>query len=155
MTTALSAAFTPATLDYVALLPVLIIFSAAMLGVLVEAFVPRTSRYLAQVTITLVGIVAAMAALAFGAVTHRVSTAGIAGFNGTVKGSVVIDGPALFLQGALLLMSFIRDTANDQRAFLIALLVATAAMTLPQGFAIGFVAGTLLHYLPTRYTFPT
>jgi len=69
VTTALSAAFTPATLDYVALLPVLIIFSAAMLGVLVEAFVPRTSRYLAQVTITLVGIVAAMAALAFGAVT--------------------------------------------------------------------------------------
>ena len=61
----------------------------------------------------------------------------------------------ILLFEARLLMSFLRDTANDQRAFLIALLVATAAMTLPQGFAIGFVAGTLLHYLPTRYTFPT
>ncbi len=59
----------------------------------------------------------------------------------------------ILLFEALLLMSFLRDTANDQRAFLIALLVATAAMTLPQGFAIGFVVGTLLHYLPVRYTF--
>lgn len=59
----------------------------------------------------------------------------------------------ILLFEALLLMSFLRDTANDQRAFLIALLVAAAAMTLPQGFAIGFVAGTLLHYLPARYAF--
>ena len=41
MSTALPAAFTPASLDYVALLPVLIVFGAAMLGVLVEAFLPR------------------------------------------------------------------------------------------------------------------
>lgn len=59
----------------------------------------------------------------------------------------------ILLFEALVLMSFLRDTAADQRTFLIALLVATAAMTLPQGFAIGFVIGTLLYYLPARYTF--
>lgn len=58
----------------------------------------------------------------------------------------------ILLFEALVLMSFLRDTATDQRTFLIALLVATAAMTLPQGFAIGFVIGTLLYYLPARYT---
>ena len=79
MSTALPAAFTPASLDYVALLPVLIVFGAAMLGVLVEAFLPRSARYAAHVGITLVGLVAAMGALAFGAVSHRVATAGLAG----------------------------------------------------------------------------
>lgn len=54
---------------------------------------------------------------------------------------------------ALTLMLFIRDTAPDRRGMAIALLVATAALTLPQGFLVGFVGGTVLYYLPVRYSF--
>ena len=115
MTTALSAAFTPATMDYVALLPVLIIFSAAMIGVLIEAFMPRTSRYAAHVAVTLVGVAAALVALAFGAVTHRVGTAGLPGLGGVVKGSVIIDGPTLFLQAAILVFALLAALTLAER----------------------------------------
>lgn len=115
MSTALPAAFTPASLDYVALLPVLIVFGAAMLGVLVEAFLPRSARYAVHVGITLVGLVAAMGALAFGAVSHRVATAGLAGVGGAVKGSVIIDGPTLFLQATILLFALLAALSLAER----------------------------------------
>jgi len=115
VSTALPAAFTPASLDYVALLPVLIVFGAAMLGVLVEAFLPRSARYAVHVGITLVGLVAAMGALAFGAVSHRVATAGLAGVGGAVKGSVIIDGPTLFLQATILLFALLAALSLAER----------------------------------------
>jgi NADH-quinone oxidoreductase subunit N len=103
--TQLPAQFVPATLNYAALLPMLIVFGFALIGVLVEAFVPRTSRYAVQVAITLIALVGAFLAVVLVAVNHQTSTAGLAEGAG-VKGSVVIDGPALFLQGAVLVLSF-------------------------------------------------
>ena len=100
-----TADFVPATIDYSALLPVLIIFGVAIIGVLVEAFVPRASRYAVQVAITLIGLVAAFLALVLVSVHHQTQTAGLLGTTGDIKGSVVIDGPALFLQGAVLVLS--------------------------------------------------
>nr|WP_245988319.1 NADH-quinone oxidoreductase subunit NuoN [Flexivirga caeni] len=76
----------------------LVVFGAALVGVLVEAFLPRSRRYWAQLAITLVGIVASFLTLVLSARNHKGVTAGAA---------VVIDGPALMLQGTVLVISFL------------------------------------------------
>src|SRR5512144_1974682 len=102
------AAFTPSDLDYIALLPMLIVFGAAVLGVVAEAFVPRTYRYAVHVSLTVVALVAALLALVLGAVHHQVQSAGVPRAEGTVGvGAVVIDGPTLFIQGAVLVFSLL------------------------------------------------
>ncbi|MBT2368796.1 NADH-quinone oxidoreductase subunit NuoN [Streptomyces sp. ISL-10] len=90
-------------IEYAQLAPVLIIVGAAVLGVLVEAFVPRKARYHTQVFLTVVALAAAFAAV--------VGLA--AGGYGTTKariaamGAIAVDGPALFLQGTILLASLV------------------------------------------------
>jgi len=105
VTAAMPSEFTPATLDYGALSPLLIVLGVAIIGVLVEAFVPRKRRYVVQLGIALLGLLAAFLALVLIAVHHQVQTAGLVGVGGLVTGSVVVDGPALFLQGAVLLFA--------------------------------------------------
>jgi NADH-quinone oxidoreductase subunit N len=82
------------SVEYGLLSPMLIVFGVAIVGVLVEAFLPRRSRYGAQLVLSLGGLVAAFAAVVMLA-GHRSST---------VMGSVTVDGPTLFLQGTLLLI---------------------------------------------------
>jgi NADH-quinone oxidoreductase subunit N len=101
----LSTLFVAAKVNYGAVLPMLIIFGAAMIGVLVEAFTPRASRYRTQVGVALVGLVAALVAVAYG-VGHQGST---------LAGAVVIDGPALFLQGTILGLSILSMLAIAER----------------------------------------
>ena len=109
-------AFTPADLDYVALAPVLIVFGAAVLGVVAEAFVPRTYRYAVQVGLTVAALIAALLALVFGAVHHQVRSAGLPLPDGTVGvGAVVIDGPTLFIQGAVLVFSLLAALSLAER----------------------------------------
>ena len=55
-----AATFAAPSLDYAALLPLLIVFGAALVAVLVEAFVPRRQRFSAQIGVSLVGLVAAL-----------------------------------------------------------------------------------------------
>ncbi|HEX8931083.1 MAG TPA: NADH-quinone oxidoreductase subunit N, partial [Actinomycetota bacterium] len=57
------------SISYSGLLPVLILLGAACLGVLVEAFVPPDSRWAAQTTVAVVGLVAALVAVALAAGT--------------------------------------------------------------------------------------
>ena len=90
--------FTQADISYAAVLPMLIVFGAALVGVLFEAFLPRAQRYYAQVTLTLVAIAAAFAVLVLVSRNHRGVTAAQA---------VVIDAPALMLQGTVLLLAFL------------------------------------------------
>lgn len=101
----LATVFVATKINYGAVLPMLLIFGAAMVGVLVEAFVPRRSRYVTQVSVSLVGLVAALVAVGFGA-GHQ----GI-----TLGGAVVIDGPALFLQGTILALSVLSVLAMAER----------------------------------------
>ena len=54
--TGIPAAFTPATFNFGALLPILIVFAAAVIGVLVEAFIPRHSRFTVQVSLTVAAL---------------------------------------------------------------------------------------------------
>ncbi|HET8601729.1 MAG TPA: NADH-quinone oxidoreductase subunit NuoN [Segeticoccus sp.] len=100
------AAFTAPTINYGAVLPMLIVFGVALAGVLVEAFAPRGARYLTQVILSVLGLAAALAAIATTARTNQ----GI-----TFDGEVVIDGPALLLQGVIVALSLLAVLAMAER----------------------------------------
>ena len=93
-------------IDYGALLPMLILFGAACVGVLVEAFTPRRSRNAVQLTLALLAIVAAFVAVVVERNTRTV----------TIGGAIAIDGPTLFLQGALLLLGGVSLLLVGERA---------------------------------------
>ncbi|MET7713089.1 NADH-quinone oxidoreductase subunit NuoN [Streptomyces sp. NPDC005407] len=91
------------TVEYAQLAPALIVVGAAIVGVLVEAFVPRKLRYHVQVFLTVVALVAAFAAVvALAAGGYGTTKAKIA-----AMGAIAVDGPALFLQGTILLASLV------------------------------------------------
>ncbi|MBE3076424.1 MAG: NADH-quinone oxidoreductase subunit NuoN [Actinobacteria bacterium] len=101
----LTTEFVATKINYGAVLPMLIVFGTAMVGVLVEAFAPRAQRYAVQVGVALVGLVAALGAVGLG-VGHQGST---------LAGAVVVDGPALFLQGTILALSAVSVLAMAER----------------------------------------
>ena len=84
-------------IDYAAVAPLLVLFGVATVGVLVEALLPRRWRYPTQLVLSLGGIVAALILVVLRA-GSGVTTGG---------GSVTIDGPALFMQGALLVFGLV------------------------------------------------
>ncbi|MFC9660126.1 NADH-quinone oxidoreductase subunit NuoN [Nocardia sp. NPDC127606] len=92
------AAIAPApSIEYHLLAPMLIVFGVGVVGVLVEAFVPRPYRYPTQLVLGLAGVVGALVAVVL-----------LAGSEGTaVVGAVAIDGVTLFLQGTILLVSLL------------------------------------------------
>lgn len=79
---------------YGALSPLLIVFGVAIAGVLVEAFLPAARRRLAQLTVAGGGFVAALIAVILNQHKHEIVAAG----------SVAVDGPALFLDGTILVL---------------------------------------------------
>jgi NADH-quinone oxidoreductase subunit N len=87
------------TVEYGLLSPMLIVFGVAIAGVLVEAFLPRSSRYQAQLALSLGGLVAAGVAV----VVLVRDLHGAVG-RSAVMGAVVVDTPALFLQATILLV---------------------------------------------------
>ncbi|MFD5420684.1 NADH-quinone oxidoreductase subunit NuoN [Streptomyces sp. NPDC127069] len=90
-------------IEYAQLAPTLIVVGAAVLGVLVEAFVPRRSRYHVQVFLAVASLAAAFAAVVgLAAGGYGNSKAHIA-----AMGAIAVDGPALFLQGTILLASVV------------------------------------------------
>jgi len=92
--------FQTADVKYGAIAPMLIVVGAALVGVLIEAFAPRAVRHTAQVVVALAGLVAAFLVLVL--VSTKAANQG-----STLRQAVVMDGPSLFLQGALLLMSIL------------------------------------------------
>ncbi len=88
--------FTAPTIEYGQLAPLLIVFGAAVLGVLFEAFLPRRWRYPVQLATAVLALLAGFAAVI------RVATAR----NLAAEGSIAVDGPTLFLQGTTLLLAF-------------------------------------------------
>ena len=89
---------TAPSIEYALLLPFFVIFGVAIAGVLVEAFLPRGSRYTAQLTLALAGITAAFVALVG---VYRQTGAG----RFAAVGAVAVDRPGLFLQGAILVVA--------------------------------------------------
>jgi NADH-quinone oxidoreductase subunit N len=97
--------FIKPTLEYVELLPLLIVFGTACVGVIVEAFVPREHRRVPQLAVTLIGLAAALAATIWIATDLEEHTgAGDQAARGLVgaEGSIIIDGPTVYLWGLLL-----------------------------------------------------
>ena len=91
----LAADFTAPSIDYGALSPIIIVSVAAVIGVLIDAFAPRRLRWNLQVGVAVAGVSAgfiAVCALAH----HKVVTA---------AGALAIDGPALFVQGTVLILA--------------------------------------------------
>ncbi|NBE51588.1 NADH-quinone oxidoreductase subunit NuoN [Streptomyces boluensis] len=91
------------TIEYTQLLPTLIVIGAAVLGILVEAFVGRKARYYVQVFLTVVALVAAFAAVIGLAAGGYASTEAKI----VAMGAIAVDGPALFLQGTILLTGLV------------------------------------------------
>ncbi|MET9915916.1 NADH-quinone oxidoreductase subunit NuoN [Streptomyces sp. NPDC006435] len=95
--------FEAPVIEYTQLMPVLIVIGVAVLGVLVEAFVPRRARHYTQVFLTVVALAAAFAAVVgLAAGGYATTKAHIA-----AMGAIAIDGPTLFLQGTILLTSLV------------------------------------------------
>ncbi|MEV8418429.1 NADH-quinone oxidoreductase subunit NuoN, partial [Streptomyces niveus] len=90
-------------IEYAQLAPVLIVLGAAVVGILLEAFVPRKGRYYAQLFLSVVALAAAFAAVvALAAGGYGSTKAHLA-----AMGAIAVDGPALFLQGVILLTSVV------------------------------------------------
>lgn len=85
------------SINYSAIAPILIIFGAAIVSVLVEAFAPRRARRPLQLVIVLGSVIAALVVV--------VSLAGT--FLITAEGAIAVDGPTLVMQGTLLVVSLL------------------------------------------------
>ena len=85
--------------EYGLLSPMLIVLGVGVVGVLVEAFLPRQQRYTAQLILCLGGLVASFVAV----VGLARDLHGGIGRN-AVMGAVAVDGPSLFLQATILLV---------------------------------------------------
>jgi NADH-quinone oxidoreductase subunit N len=84
-------------LNYAALAPMLILFGAACAGVLVEALAPRGRRYPLQVGLGLVALGAALVMVVVEAGAREL----------TAGSAIAVDGPALFLQGSLVVLGIV------------------------------------------------
>ncbi|MGA8544282.1 MAG: NADH-quinone oxidoreductase subunit NuoN [Mycobacterium sp.] len=87
------------SVEYGLLSPILIVFGVAVVGVLVEAFVPRRARYGAQMVLAIGGLAAAFVAVVV--VGRQLPPTG----RTAVLHSLAIDGPTLLLQAAILLVA--------------------------------------------------
>ncbi len=94
--------------EYSLIAPLLIIAGAAIVGVLVEAFWPRTSRFLAQTVLAVVAILAALADTIWVYTDlDRVDSALQARGQIGVEGALSIDGPGVFTWGILLVFALL------------------------------------------------
>ncbi|WP_413102671.1 NADH-quinone oxidoreductase subunit NuoN [Streptomyces sp. Inha503] len=90
-------------IEYGQLSPTLIVLGAAIVGVLIEALLPRRQRYVAQLFVSVVALAAAFAAvIGLAAGDYGTSKARVA-----AMGAIAVDGPALFLQGTILLVALV------------------------------------------------
>ncbi|HTX93901.1 MAG TPA: NADH-quinone oxidoreductase subunit NuoN [Mycobacterium sp.] len=98
------------SVEYFLLCPTLIVFGVAVVGVLIEAFLPRRLRYSAQLTLALGGLVAAFIAVV--AVSRSLPAAGRA----TVLGAMAVDRVTLYLQGTVVLVAVLAVIFIAERA---------------------------------------
>lgn len=94
------------SIEYAQLSPMLIVFAVAVAAVLVEAFAPDRFRYALQLLLSVGGLVAAL-----------IAVVALAGTRETVAvGAVAVDGPALFMQGTILVVSALSIPLIAQRS---------------------------------------
>ncbi|HZU47053.1 MAG TPA: NADH-quinone oxidoreductase subunit NuoN [Mycobacterium sp.] len=120
------------SVEYFVLSPMLIVFGAAVVGVLVEAFLPRRFRYASQVTLSLAGLVAAFVADIM--VGMRIPSSG----QTAVMRAVAIDGPTLVLQGTVLLVAILAILFIAERSAVTNARVGPGAATVAQRAGLDF-----------------
>jgi proton-translocating NADH-quinone oxidoreductase chain N len=112
-----SGTISPPSIEYSQLAPMLVVFSAAVVGVLVEAFVPRPFRRGVHLVLALGSLVAAFILTIVVAASHKIFAGGSPG-HVAAMGAVAVDRPTLFIQGTILVLAFasvllIGDSSNS------------------------------------------
>jgi NADH-quinone oxidoreductase subunit N len=97
--------FVKPTIEYDQLWPIFVVFGVACVGVVLEAFLPRAWRYLAQTVLALVGLVAALVGTALVGRDLKELGGGVARGNLAMEGTLALDGPTLFLWGLILVFA--------------------------------------------------
>lgn len=104
------------TVEWLQLLPLIVLFGGAVIGVLIEAFAPRGTRYVLQTAVSLVTVLGAGAAVAVQ----------LSGFESArlAQGAITLDGPTMLFWMLLLLFGLggvalfaERAVADGQSAF--------------------------------------
>jgi NADH-quinone oxidoreductase subunit N len=109
------------SIEYSQLAPMLVVFGAAVVGVLVEAFVPRPARRPVHLVITFASLAAAFVWTCVIATSSSLFAKGSPG-HVAAMGAVAVDKPTLFIQGTILVLAFISlmliaDTSQDVSVF--------------------------------------
>jgi proton-translocating NADH-quinone oxidoreductase chain N len=109
------------SIEYSQLAPMLVVFGAAIVGVLVEAFVPRELRRALHLLITLGALVAAFVWTCVIAASTTIFANGSSG-HVAAMGAVAVDRPTLFIQGTILVLAavsvlLIADASHDVSSF--------------------------------------
>jgi len=112
-----TATISPPSIEYSQLAPMLIVFGAAVVGVLVEAFAPRFMRRSLHLVLTLGSLLAAFVLTIVVAASSKIFARGGAGHIAAM-GAVAVDRPTLFIQGTILVLAFasvllIADNSNS------------------------------------------
>jgi proton-translocating NADH-quinone oxidoreductase chain N len=94
------------SIEYSQLAPMLVVFGAALAGVLIEAFVPRAARRISHVVLTLGALAAAFVWTIVIAGDHKIFGGGVVG-HVAAMGAVAVDRPTLFIQGTILVLAFV------------------------------------------------
>ena len=89
-----AATFSLPSINYYAIAPILIVFGAAVVSVLIEAFVPRRARRPIQLVLVIGSLLAALVVVVDLRGTRLV----------TGDGAIAVDGPTLILWGTLLVV---------------------------------------------------
>ena len=101
------------SIEYAALAPILIVLGAAVLSVLLEAFTPRNARRPLQIILVFGSLILAFVYVVVNSSELLQGAVEVTGGQNkgirqiVAQGSVAIDGPGLFIQGILLIVSFI------------------------------------------------
>jgi NADH-quinone oxidoreductase subunit N len=96
----------PPSIEYSQLSPMLVVFGAAVVGMLVEAFVPRALRRTVQLWVSLAALLAAFILTCITAASSSIFSGGRAG-HAAAMGAVAVDRPTLFIQGTILVLAFV------------------------------------------------
>ncbi len=108
-------------IEYSQLAPMFVVFGAALAGVLVEAFAPRSARRGLHLVLAFGGLGAAFILTILVAASSSIFAGGGAGHI-AAAGAVAVDRPTLFIQGTILVLAFvsvliIADTSHGLSPF--------------------------------------
>jgi NADH-quinone oxidoreductase subunit N len=95
------------SIGYTYIWPMLVVFGIAVVGVLIEAFVPRRLRYACQTLVAILGLLVALVGTILVAQDLPEIDDGAARGVIEAEGALAVDGPTIFIWGLLLVLSLL------------------------------------------------